>query len=190
MFTADWTSPLEQSLTQLFHADITTEMKCIEVGCFEGKGSLLILNKLCSHPNSQLYCIDHWENTYILENNTYSTEINNYFIGQYERFKSNTIQYKDKIIELKGHSDTMLTSLQKNTVDFVYIDGDHSPEQVYKDAIHSFELLKSGGIIVFDDYLGEYKGIITKHGIDRFYEEKKNECKVLFSNYQFGISKN
>ena len=46
----------------------------------------------------------------------------------------------------------MIPKLLDNTIDFAYIDGDHSPEQVYKDAINILPKMKSNSIILFDDY--------------------------------------
>lgn len=37
--------------------------------------------------------------------------------------------------------------------DFVYIDGSHQAPDVLLDAILGFELLRIGGLMVFDDYL-------------------------------------
>jgi hypothetical protein len=43
-----------------------------------------------------------------------------------------------------------------NTINFVYIDGDHSPEQVYKDAVNMLPKMKSNGIILFYDYRSDF----------------------------------
>ena len=37
--------------------------------------------------------------------------------------------------------------------DFVYIDGSHHAHAVLSDLVHAFGLLKTGGLIVCDDYL-------------------------------------
>jgi len=93
-----------------------------------------------------------------------------------------------KIIECKEISDTMIPKLEENNIDFAYIDGDHSPEQVYKDAVNIFKKMKIGGIILFDDYLWEINGMKTKIGIDKFLDEYIGKYKLLFKNYQLAIS--
>ena len=57
----------------------------------------------------------------------------------------------------KSLSSTQLPKLlaegKQGYFDFVYIDGSHQAPDVLLDAILGFELLRTQGIIVFDDYL-------------------------------------
>ena len=62
-------------------------------------------------------------------------------------------QIFDNINILKGFSDDILPSLEKETYDIIYVDGDHAAEAAFKDGVNSFPLLKTGGIMIFDDYL-------------------------------------
>lgn len=41
----------------------------------------------------------------------------------------------------------------ENKFDFIYVDGLHLSQDVLYDALLSFDLLKVGGILIFDDYL-------------------------------------
>jgi predicted O-methyltransferase YrrM len=81
----------------------------------------------------------------------------------------------------------MIKNLENKTIDFAYIDGDHSPEQVYKDAVNIFEKMKPNSIILFDNYLWNVNNIITKNGIDKFLDEYKNKYTLLMKNYQLAI---
>jgi predicted O-methyltransferase YrrM len=49
-------------------------------------------------------------------------------------------------------SDKMFSELENVKFDFIYIDGDHSYEQVLRDLNNSFKVLKVGGCILVDDY--------------------------------------
>ena len=40
----------------------------------------------------------------------------------------------------------------KVSLDFAYIDGDHSAAAILEDAVLLFRLLKRGGVLLFDDY--------------------------------------
>jgi hypothetical protein len=74
-----------------------------------------------------------------------------------------------------------------NTYDFVYIDGDHTASQTAKDGINAFQLLKSGGIIAFDDYTWTAgKGLYydPRPGIDAFYHICQELLDVLVINGQ------
>ena len=165
---------------------MTTRFTAVEIGCFEGKGSLLMASRLCSHPESRLYCIDPWDDVYIKTDDRLSTpKINGMCVGQYGRFIHNT-QSEPRIIPLKGTSDERIPELPDD-LDFAYIDGDHTPEQVYKDAIHIFRKMKPGGIVLFDDYQFSVNGVITAEGIDRFLEEHACDLEILFKGVQVAV---
>ena len=67
----------------------------------------------------------------------------------------------------KGYSDKELIKLiSENKLgyfDFIFVDGSHQAPDVLYDAILSFKLLKTNGVIAFDDYLWSE---ITPYGID------------------------
>ena len=185
MFSCDITHNLKESLAQLYPTKPEGVMKCVEIGSFEGRGSILINDFLCAHKDSVLYCIDPFDDEYVKGNDKMSFW-DHACNGQYIKFKHNTANIA-KIIEMKGTSDVMIPKLDDNSIDFCYIDGDHSPEQVYKDIINMFNKMKNNGIVLFDDYLWEINGIVTKKGIDKFLEEYKNKCELLFSRFQLAI---
>jgi hypothetical protein len=41
-------------------------MTCVEIGCFEGQGTNIMTKLLCSHEESKIYCIDPWEDVYVI----------------------------------------------------------------------------------------------------------------------------
>lgn len=185
MFTIDLTKTFNESLSILYPNDPDEVMKCVEIGSFEGKGSILIYNRLCKNNDSILYCIDPFDDEYV-KNNSKMAFWNHACNGQYNRFKHNT-QNIPKIKEMKGYSDDMIHLLDDDSIDFCYIDGDHSPEQVYKDATNIFNKMKNKGIVLFDDYLWVVDDIVTKEGIDKFLQEYKGKYELLFSKYQLAI---
>jgi len=185
MYTCNLTNDLHKSLDLLYPVRPEGVMKCVEIGSFEGRGSVLIYNNLCKHTDSRLYCIDPFDDEYVKGNDTLAFW-NNACNGQYGRFKYNTSNLT-KIIEMKGGSDSMIPLLEDNSIDFCYIDGDHSPEQVYKDIVHMFGKMKNNSIVLFDDYLWERNGIVTRVGIDKFLEEYKGKYELLFQNWQLAI---
>ena len=72
--------------------------------------------------------------------------------------------------------------------DFVYIDASHSPEDVIFDAINSFRYLKTGGMMIFDDYWWGK----CKVGIDCFIETHKeflDSHLETFRDYQMIVGK-
>jgi hypothetical protein len=185
MYSCDLTLNLKNSLDILYPTKPTEVMKCVEIGSFEGKGSILIHDHLCKNENSILFCIDPFDNEYVKGNDQMAFW--NYACnGQYIKFKHNTANIP-KIIEMKGYSDSIIPNLDDNSIDFCYIDGDHSPEQVYKDITNIFIKMKNKSIVLFDDYLWKHGDIVTKKGVDRFLEEYKDKYELLFSGYQLSI---
>ena len=75
--------------------------------------------------------------------------------------------------------------------DFVYVDGDHTEAQVYRDACNAWPLVKVGGIMAFDDYTwGEGLPMEQrpKRAIDRFLAEAE-DYRVLCCNAQVWVVK-
>jgi len=185
MFTQDLTRNLTTSLKTLYPESPSGAMTCVEIGAFEGKGSILISKYLCKHDASILYCIDPLDNEYVKGNESLAFW-NGACNGQRERFYHNTKDVTNLVL-FQGYSDTMIPRIKDNSVDFVYIDGDHSPEQVYKDAVNMWGKMKKGSIILFDDYKFVVNGVITAKGIDKFLDEKKGAYELLLKEYQLAI---
>lgn len=109
----------------------------------------------------------------------------------YDTFKQNLTEHLDKITILKGFSDDILPTLEKESFDIIYIDGDHTAEAAFKDGVNSFPLLKKDGILIFDDYLwhgtnygmhfhanvGNWNNPFT--GVNCFYFQYKEKIQIL-----------
>jgi len=186
--TQDLTHELVKSLKTIYPDDVLIPMTCVEIGAFEGKGSILIAERLCKNSESKLYCIDPLDDEYVKGDDRLAFW-NHACVGQKARFMNNTKAYPN-IVLLEGVSDTMMPLLGDGSVDFVYIDGDHSPEQVYKDAIGMWSKMKKGGVILFDDYMFVANGLKTADGIDRFLKEKEGSYTLLLKNWQLAIRLN
>lgn len=173
---------------------------CMEIGCFEGMTSNYIVDNLLN-SNGKLLCVDPLTNNYLNENLSDIDDKNNknmwkYFDGQYERFIENCkIHIENKKIELlrKNSSECKheILNLYGSAFDFIYIDGDHRADPVYRDAIMSFELCKSGGYVLFDDYEwgAEFGLNAPKIGIDKFLNEYSSNIKIIIKNGQVLIQK-
>ncbi len=182
----------------------TLQMKpselCLEIGSFEGLTSNYIFEHLLS-KTGKLICVDPLSDQYLTEDislGDFQKDNAAYvsFEGQYDRFVYNTKEICDtgRVELCRKTSREAYPELKKRyegRFDFVYIDGDHRTEAVYFDAIHSFDLCKKGGIILFDDYLWEdsEKKRITKIGIDRFLAEYEGKYEIVLQNYQIAIRK-
>jgi hypothetical protein len=55
--------------------------------------------------------------------------------------------------------------------DVIYIDGEHTSSAVLHDAILAYELVKIGGLMIFDDYQGGDKSLMyPKPAVDFFHD--------------------
>jgi predicted O-methyltransferase YrrM len=179
MTSLSWNVNLENSFYRLFNKPLETKNTIVEIGCFEGYGTLKLHTLLGTHPESKIICIDPWDDCYVKDKIIFS-DIDPIFIGQYDKFINNVQSIKNKIEIKRGYSTDMLKTIENNSIDFAYVDGDHSANQVYIDGSLLFPLMKKGGIILFDDYYWHHNNEYTQHGIDRFINEYKNLIEVLF----------
>jgi predicted O-methyltransferase YrrM len=179
MTSVSWNINLEKSFNTIFNNRITIKQTIIEIGCFEGYGTLKLHSLLGTHSESKIICIDPWDDCYVKNKGEFS-DIDPIFVGQYDKFISNTISIKDKLDIKRGYSTDILKELEPKSIDFAYVDGDHSANQVYIDGCLLFPLMKQGGIILFDDYYWTHNNEITQIGIDRFINEYRESIDVLF----------
>lgn len=186
-FTQNWSNAISGSIQRCYSGGIPDRpLIALEIGAFEGRGSLIIADMLCKHPDSKLICVDPWDDEYVTGFEKFK-DLNGYFKGQFARFSENT-RANPKIRPIRGTSDAIVPTLTE-PIDFAYIDGDHSPEQVYKDGCMTFEKLAPGGYMVFDDYEWVHNGVRCRDGVDRFTREYKDKIRVVFVAYQVGVQK-
>ena len=75
--------------------------------------------------------------------------------------------------------------------DLIYIDGSHIPEDITFDMENSFKVLRKGGIMWMDDYLGgpaEDNGRI-RITMDAFINSHSDEVQIISKGYQLAIKK-
>ena len=179
MTSLEWNISLENSFNKLFSNPVQSKQTIIEIGCFEGYGTLKLHSLLGTHPESKIICVDPWDDCYV-KNNEIFAEIDPLFVGQYDKFIQNTVPIHNKLDIRRGLSTDVLKLLKHKSIDFAYVDGDHSINQVYMDGCLLFPLMKQGGIILFDDYNWSHKEEITKIGIDKFINEYNDLIVILF----------
>jgi SAM-dependent methyltransferase len=120
-------------------------IKALQIGAFSGDCSEFLLQRILKHPLSVLFDVDTWEGSW---------EHDDLNFNQVERhYDTRLFNYIEdvKLVKNKMTSDEFF---KNNTMefDFIYIDGDHVRDQVARDAENAYKVLKSGGIMVFDDY--------------------------------------
>jgi predicted O-methyltransferase YrrM len=113
----------------------------VEIGSYLGASSCFLAAGMKS---GKLYCIDTWQNDAMSEGSQ----------DTLAEFRGNVEKYKDKIVEMRGLSYDIIGKLKGmiQSIDLLFIDGDHSYNGVKKDWDLYSPLLKNGSIVVFHDY--------------------------------------
>jgi predicted O-methyltransferase YrrM len=146
----------------------------LEIGVFYGANLLSVADSYCKHKDSRLYGIDPWED--YDEYPEYKNEQPKIYNGFIKNLKNS--EHINKISFNRGYSNQNIPKLIDNFFDIIYIDGNHEPEYVLEDAVLSFRKLKSGGILIFDDY-GWGGPDLTKRGIDAFIHGYHKKLDVI-----------
>jgi len=81
------------------------------------------------------------------------------------------VNHKDVIVWHYKYSVQASKDFKNNSLDFVYIDGDHSYEMVKKDILSWTPKVKKGGLVIGHDYDLE----AVKKAVDEYCEENKLE---------------
>lgn len=170
------------------HLTANKETKVLEIGSWEGLSSYFILYSL---PNATLTCVDTWEGA---DEHKSGYDATKDILNNIERsFDKNLSTFKDRFIKYKGTSFSFYhANPNRNIFDVIYIDGSHHFDDVLIDAIKCFEMLKVGGIMIFDDYFWRYYPKDTDNpaaAINVFLKLKKGSYKITRLYWQIIIEK-
>lgn len=141
-----------------FVPQTTGPIRYLEIGVLCGNNVLSVERLFASHPDSVLVCVDPW-----IDYEDY-TEYAGKNASHYDMFIQNTTHIANKLDIRRDFSHTVLPTLDDESFDLIYIDGNHEPHYVLEDAVLAFRKLKPGGWLVFDDYEGPDVPV----GIDAF----------------------
>jgi predicted O-methyltransferase YrrM len=179
-FTRDWVSPYKESWTKHLQHLRGKPAHGLEIGTFEGRSALWFLENILTNPDASITCVD-------------------IFPAPYEqRFDANVVAsgLERKIKKVKGDSKFALRTFPRDTYDFVYVDGSHDAKDVLSDAVLAWELLKPGGVMIFDDY--QWTGSaaekfrparIPEIAIDAFLHVYEPYMDVVQKDYQVIVRK-
>ena len=182
-YTRAWfvKSEIKNNILKILNAK--KQHRILEIGCYEGLSTVFFADQLLKHHKSTLICVDPFLTD---NNNDHKSLLQN---NQESNFNYNIkhCDYPKKITFYKKTSDDFFKT-NKNTFNFIYIDGSHEVEYIKRDMENSFNVLEQNGIMWMDDYLHENPQI--KICMDDFIENHKDQCKIIHSNYQLAIQKN
>ena len=160
----------------------------LEIGSFEGKSSCYWLKNVLP-DNGVLHCVDNFGGS--LEHTHFD------FKKVKSRFEENTAESKKPNQSVFLHEKSSVEALaelicKKELFDLIYVDGSHTSADTLSDAIMSWNLLRVGGLMIFDDYLWEMHTApfnSPKWGIDTFVTMFCPKLTVLMHSYQVAVIK-
>ena len=122
----------------------TEKLIGIEIGSDSGNTTSFLLKEI---QPLFLYCVDPYEN-YIdwNSNRLYERE------STFQSFITRMTEHDDRYKLYRNTSDDACKFFKKESVDFIFIDGLHTYEQVKKDCENYYSILKEGGIFSGHDY--------------------------------------
>jgi predicted O-methyltransferase YrrM len=187
-FTVDWHSHNIPVWTQILDKyKGQPGVRALEIGSYEGRSTVWLLENVLTHDTARIDCIDTFEGS--VEHERMGLDLANLL----NRFLSNTEPYTKKIRCFRGRSQDVLRladfgPYEIESYDFIYIDGSHKAADVLADAVLSFPLLKVGGLMIFDDYAWNGGGPTEFDnpmlGVNSFYYAYQNQLKAVHLSYQ------
>lgn len=182
VFHDDWFSQnIPQWEKYLGHLKGRDNVKAIEIGCWEGRSTCWMLENILTAEDSSIICIDTFQGNPENYVRGYEKDVKSIFISNIE-----AIGASRKMNLIPCRSSMAAKTLHEDEFDLIYIDGSHDQKDVLIDLCHMWPLLKSGGVMIMDDY--EYNipamNIITKLAIDSFYRIFAKEIIVLHQGWQ------
>lgn len=119
----------------------------VEIGVFKGEFSKNILERW----NGTLYLIDPWRelsDTEYLDSSNHKNH-QDAFAQTMESIKG----YESRAFMLRGLGEEIVHLFQDNSLDYIYIDGNHDYDHVLQDLNLWWPKLKQGGLMAGHDYL-------------------------------------
>jgi predicted O-methyltransferase YrrM len=156
------------------------DFKYLEIGSYEGNSALYVSTNF---PKSSVTCVDLWEGVEEYEGKDFSIIEKNFDFN---------LQGLNNINKIKSTSDNFFIK-NKIMFDFIYVDGNHKFDYVFRDCENALKFLNKGGFLVCDDYIWNYyKELLENpcYAINSFIKKKSREIKVLsVTNSQIFIKK-
>jgi predicted O-methyltransferase YrrM len=185
-FTQNWflSSEIYQFIKKWI--DPLKKQNILEIGSYEGQSSVFFADSFLDHPESTLMCVDPFlsmannDHTNLLANNE-----EEHFLHNISICKNN-----EKIAFSKTTSDDFFDK-NTETFDLIYVDGCHECDFILRDLENAFAVLREGGIMWMDDYLGGNQRIYPtiQQTMHQFLDKHPNEYVIIHRGYQLAIQK-
>jgi predicted O-methyltransferase YrrM len=158
----------------------------LEVGTWMGESAEWMLREIFTHPESRYVCVDTFEGSE--EHHLAGIDCDDLLADTTERLSS----FGDRSVIIKGFSDQVLRNYHGSPLDFGYVDASHDSMNVLRDSVLMFDLIKIGGIMIFDDYTWNVMPDpvdCPALAIDGFVAAYARRLEIIGMGYQFAVRK-
>ncbi len=136
----------------------------VELGSFKGQFANTILNNW----EGKLLMVDVWRE---LPHQEYDDASNHReHIDAYSQSMENIKGFEDRAYMLRMKGEHACDFIQDESLDFIYIDANHTYDAVKQDLKLWYPKIKSGGLVMGHDYLPDY-----------FYEGKEEKNQAVYT---------
>jgi predicted O-methyltransferase YrrM len=164
-------------------------LRFLQLGAYTGDASVWLFDNVLTASTSRLVDVDTWEGSD--EEAHESIDFDEVWKVYLDKTKNKALMYRQTTLAFLSHQVGCCDiSTESPRYDFIYIDADHTAAGVLVDAELSWPLLKSGGLLAFDDYQwGQHlpASKSPKLGIDLFLERHAGEYEILEQGLQVWI---
>jgi len=157
------------SLLELVDERFPFPLTAVEIGVAGGHFTKQLVVSLKSLGT--LHCIDPWK--HFVEGFDDACNLDDATQeGRYQQFKKD-FTLNERIVAVRKMSHEASKDFAPNSVDFIYLDANHSFASVMQDLTCWWPILKPGGIFAGHDYYeGNLKGHGVKLAVDAFAKER------------------
>ena len=194
------TSLKQKGVGELFLNEIALKKPktFLEVGVFHGVTARNVCELLHNiHGKEFKYIgLDLFEENYenkdeIIPNTKFSNPLKTIFFKYIKRQNPYSLEavrdllnkFKDNIHLIKGNSKKILSKIEMNKIDYVFLDGGHEYNTVKNDLECCKDVILNNGVVLCDDYDLSYAPGVKK-AIDEFIENNSFKCSII-SNGRF-----
>lgn len=182
-FTAPWHLAQMQTWAEVL-APLAGKpgLRYLEIGVFEGRSLLWMFEHVLTDASTTATAIDVFADDYAA---TFDANMKAAGLGA-------------RVTKKIGPSATVLRTMSEERFDIVYIDGSHTADDVLADAVLTWPLVATGGLVIFDDYewtgRGKDEGLLPVElrphlAIDAFVTAYRSELELVHKGYQVILRK-
>ncbi len=185
-FTTDWISRFAGVWKELLAR--FPPRRILEIGSYEGRTACFLIDTCAAEREIELHCIDSWAGG--IEHDPASmSDVERRFDHNLALARSRAVHpvafHKHKALSSPAMVQ-LLAQGRGESFDLIYVDGSHQASDVLADAVLAFMLLKTGGLMVFDDYLWSEHPVgrqdfyqLPKPAIDAFVNINQRKLRIV-----------